>query len=234
MVARSQPPAPPAPMPPDVIAFDLVGTLCPTTSLGPLLTAAGGDATTLDRWLSDLLQDGFALAAARDFQPFRDVAKASLAELLPNAKPAARYKVLAGLAKLEAHPDSAPAMGRAALDARVIVITNASAAMARKVLALGGLDTFVETVVSADDVKAWKPRADAYSFAAATTNTPAERLALVTVHPWDVLGAAKAGLVTGWCSRGATSFPPVFGHPDVTGAGLLDVVEGLFALKGGR
>jgi 2-haloacid dehalogenase len=232
MVASPTPPR--SPMPPDVIAFDLFGTLCSLTSLEPLLGAAGGDASTLERWFAETLRDGFALAAARSYQPFRDVAKASLVELLPKARPAARDKVLAGLGKLDAWPDAAPAMGRAALDARVIVVTNASVATARKLLAATELDTFVEAVVSADDVKAWKPRADAYSYAAATTDTAAERLGIVTAHPWDVLGGAQAGLVTGWCNRGAGGFPPAFGHPDVTGATLVDVVDGLFALKGGR
>jgi 2-haloacid dehalogenase len=221
-------------MPPDVIAFDVLDTLYSLSSLEPLLAAAGGDASTLDRWLAHVLRDGFALGAARAYQPFREVAKASLAELLPDAKPAARDKVLAGLAKLDVRPDSGPALGKAVLEARVIVITNLSAATTRKLLAKGGLDTFAEAIVSADDVKAWKPRAEPYSYAAATTDTPSERLAVVTAHPWDVLGAAKAGLVTGWCNPGGATFPPLFGRPDVTGATLVDVVDGLFALKGGR
>jgi len=221
----------PPPGPPDVIAFDVVGTLLSLASLEPLLTAAGGDASTLDRWFSRLLADGFALTAARDYHPFRDVAKASLHEILPKAKAAAVDRVLAGLGKLGPFPDSGPAMGRAALDARVIVITNAGADTTRKVLASAGLDTFVERIVSAEEVRVWKPAADLYSFAAAVVDTPSERLGLVSAHPWDVAGAHRAGLVTGWCNRTAGSFPAVFGHPDVTGTSLVDVVEGLFALK---
>jgi 2-haloacid dehalogenase len=56
-------------------------------------------------------------------------------------------------------------------------------------------------------------------------------MALVTVHPWDVLGAHQSGLVTGWCNREGTTFPPAFGQPDVTGRNLVEVVEALFALK---
>lgn len=230
---RAKPEPSPSPLPPDIIAFDVVDTLYSLASLETLLARAGGDASTLDRWLSHVLRDGFALAAARGYQPFRDVAKASLAEVLPAATPAALDKVLAGLGKLDVRPDAAPAMGRAVLDARVVVITNASKATTRKLLASGGLDTFVETIVSADDVQAWKPRADAYAYAAAVTNTESERVAVVSVHPWDVLGAAKAGLVTGWCNRGSAPFPPTMGRPDVTGANLVEVVDRLFALKGG-
>jgi len=220
------------PAPPDVIAFDVVGTLLSLASLEPLLIAAGGDASTLDRWFSRLLADGFALTAAREYHPFREVAKASLHEILPKAKATAVDRVLAGLGKLAPFPDSGAAMGRAALDARVIVITNAGTASAGKLLAHAELDTFVERIVSADDVRVWKPGADPYSYAAAVVDTPSERLALVTAHPWDVLGAHRAGLVTGWCNRSGGSFPAVFGRADVTASTLVDVVEGLFALKG--
>jgi 2-haloacid dehalogenase len=233
VAVTSPPPAPsPAPAPPEIIAFDVVGTLCSLSALEPLVAAAGGDASTVAAWFSRLLADGFALTAARDYQPFREVAKASLGEVLPHAKAAARDRVLAGLAKLDAYADAAPAMGRAVLDARVVVISNTGTDTTRKLLARGGLDAFVETIVSAEDVRNWKPASDAYAYAAATLDVPLARLGMVTAHPWDVLGARRSGLVTGWCNRQKAAFPPPFGAPDVTGATLLDVVEGLFALKG--
>ena len=221
-----------APAPPFVIGFDVVGTLFSLASLEPLVVKAGGDASTLALWSSRLLADGFALTAARDYRSFREVAKASLRALLPRAKAAARDRVVAGLAELEPHPDAGPAMALAAMDARVIVVTNGGADGTRALLARGQLDTFVEAIVSADDVRAWKPKADVYSLAAATVGEPAERLAMVTVHPWDVLGARRSGQVTGWCNREGGTFPATFGRADVTGATLVDVVEGLFALAG--
>lgn len=230
MAVTSEPP--PVPAPPDVIAFDVIGTLCSLTSLDPLAVSAGGDGSTVSLWFSHLLSDGFALTAAAEYHPFRDVAKASLGGVLPHAKAAARDKLLAGLAKLDAYPDSAPALGRAVLDARVVVITNASADLTRKLLARDGLDAFVDTIISADDVRKWKPSSDPYAYAAATLDVPLGRLAMVTAHPWDVLGARRSGLVTGWCNRQKATFPPTFGHADVAGATLLDVVEGLFSLTG--
>ena len=100
------------PLTPEVFAFDLIGTLFSLATLEPLAIAAGGDASTPRRWFNQVVADGAALTAAREYQPFRDVAKASLREVLPGSKAAARDKVLAGLAKLEPFPDSAPAMGR--------------------------------------------------------------------------------------------------------------------------
>jgi 2-haloacid dehalogenase len=219
------------PIPPEVFAFDLIGTLFSLASLEPLFVAAGGDASMARTWFSRLLADGFALTAAREYQPFRDVAKSSLRDVLPKAKAAARDRVLAGLAKLDAHPDSGPAMGRVVMNGRVVVISNASADVTRKLVARGGLDAFAETVVTPEDVKQWKPGADPYAFAAAVQEVPLERMAVVTVHPWDVVGARNAGLVTGWCNRNGDTFPAPFGKPTVTGKTLVDVVEALFALR---
>jgi 2-haloacid dehalogenase len=219
------------PIPPEVIAFDLFGTLFSMASLEPLFVAAGGDAASAQRWFSQLQADGFALTAAREYKPFREVAKASLLQVLPKSKAAARDKVLAGLSKLDVLVDAGPAMGRVVMNARVAVISNASKDITRKLLARGGLDAFAETVVTPEDVDQWKPGLDPYAFAAAVQETPLERVALVTVHPWDVLGARNAGLVTGWCNRQGETFPAPFGKPTVTGKTLVDVVEALFVLR---
>ena len=220
------------PIPPEVIAFDVVGTLFSLASLQPLLTAAGGDASTLDAWSTQLVADGCALTAAREYQPFRDVAKASLRTVLPKSKAAARDRVVTAMNKLDVHPDSGPAMGRTVMNARVAVISNTSADNIRKLLAKGGLDAFVETIVSAEDVQEWKPASDPYALAADQQGVPLQRMAMVSAHPWDILGAKKAGLVTGWCNRSGAVFPPTFGKPDVTGVNLVEVVEKLFVLRG--
>ncbi len=220
------------PIPPEVIAFDVVGTLFSLTSLEPLLTAAGGDASTLDRWFSQLTSDGFALTAAREYQPFRDVAKSSLRDVLPKSKAAARDKVLAGLAKLEVFQDAAPAMGRVVMNGRVVAISNASNDLTKKLLARGRLDTFVEEITTAEEAEEWKPGSDPYALAAAKQDVPLERMAIVSAHPWDILGGRKAGLTTGWCNRFGEKFPAPFGEPDITGKNLLDVVERLLTLRG--
>ena len=118
------------------------------------------------------------------------------------------------------------------MNARVAVISNTSADNTRKLLARGGLDAFVETIVSAEDVQEWKPAADPYALAAAQQEVPLQGMAMVSVHPWDLLGARNAGLVTGWCNRTGATFPATFGKPDVTGVNLVDVVEKLFTLRG--
>lgn len=217
--------------PPDVIAFDVIETLFSLRSLDPLVAAAGGEPSTLELWFRRLLGDGLALTAAGDYRSFSDVAKAALHGVLPHAHEADLGAVLAGLTALDAHPDSAPAMGRAVQGARVIVVTNGSARSTQKLLERGGLDAFVEEVVSVSDVKAWKPAAAPYLHAASVAGVPPEALAIATVHPWDVHGARKAGLTTGWCDRTGLHYPETFARADVKGPELLSVVEALLALS---
>lgn len=220
------------PMAPEVFAFDAIGTLFSLDALVPLAVAAGGDASTPGQWLTRVAGDGAALTAAREYQPFRDVAKASLRDLLPKSKAAARDKVIAGLARLDPFPDSAAAMGRVVMAGRVVVISNASADSTRKLLERGGLAGFVDAVVSAEDVKEWKPGSDPYAFAAATQDIGLERMAIISAHPWDILGGRKSGLLSGWCNRAGATFPAPFGTPTVSGKNLLEVVEQLLVLRG--
>lgn len=56
------------------------------------------------------------------------------------------------------------------------------------------------------------------------------QMALVAVHGWDIMGAHRAGLTTGWASRLEGHFPPAMGAPDVSGANLVEVANGLLAL----
>jgi 2-haloacid dehalogenase len=56
------------------------------------------------------------------------------------------------------------------------------------------------------------------------------RLAHVAVHGWDVHGAQRAGLVTGWASRLESTLPAVFDPPDVAGADLVEVADRLLGM----
>jgi 2-haloacid dehalogenase len=217
---------------PDVVAFDAIETLFSLASLEPLVTAAGGGAQTLELWFRRLLADGFALTCAGDYRSFSDVARASLHAVLPEARAHDLDAVLGGLGELDAFPDSAPAMGRAVEGARVMVVTNGSARSTRRLLERGGLDAFVDEVVSVADVKAWKPASAPYLHAAEVAVVPPERMALASVHAWDLHGARRAGFTTGWCNRGGHPFPASFQAADVQGPELLTVVEQLFSLGG--
>ena len=102
-----------------------------------------------------------------------------------------------------------------------------------KLLARARLDRHVDRVISIEEVEIWKPAAAPYHHAVEVAGVEPSELALVAVHAWDVHGAKRAGLTAGWASRLEGTFPPTFESPDVRGADLVEVVDGLLALGAG-
>lgn len=77
----------------------------------------------------------------------------------------------------------------------------------------------------------WPPLPRVY--AVAMSGVPAERVALVAVHSWDIYGAHCAGLTTGWSPRLEGRPVEVFGAADVVADTLDEVISGLVALPAG-
>jgi 2-haloacid dehalogenase len=213
---------------PTVVAFDVVETVFSLAPVGDALAPLGID---IDLFFTRVLRDGFALSAAGDAVPFADVAEATLATLAPAAPAADRAEVLDTFTRLPAHPDVAPAISRLA-DAGIpaVALTNGAAESTVRLLARAGLDADVELVLSVDEVGSWKPAAAPYLAMVQAVDRPPGEVALVAVHGWDVHGAGRAGLTTGWVSRLEGALASTFRAPDVRGSDLVEVVEALLAL----
>lgn len=213
---------------PAVVAFDVVETLF---SLAPVEAALRPLDVPLPLFFTRFLRDGFALAAAGDYQPFPAVASSALRALAPGSDDAVRQAVLEAFQRLPAHPDAAPAMERlVAAGVRVVTLTNGGADATGRLLAGAGLDRHVEQAISAEEVGRWKPAREPYLHAAHRLDCRPGDIALVAAHDWDVHGAKRAGFVTGWCSRSAQAFPEVFAPTDVSGPDLVAVADGLLRL----
>ncbi len=50
---------------------------------------------------------------------------------------------------------------------------------------------------------------------------------LVAVHPWDIDGAARAGMATAWIDRGDTPYPDCCTPPWRTASALTDLAQQL-------
>ncbi|MTD52575.1 haloacid dehalogenase type II [Amycolatopsis pithecellobii] len=215
---------------PLVIAFDVIETLFPLEPLRARILAAGAPGHVLELWFTRLLRDAFALTAAGGYRPFGEIAAGALESITSLSEDAVRG-IVAGFAELDPHPDVAPALRRVReAGVSVITLTNGSAHTTRTLLRRAGVLDDVQQVLTVDDIQRWKPAPEIYQYAAHACQVEPGQVALVAAHGWDLHGAHQAGLVTGWVSRLEGRFPPVFAPPDVTGDGLVEVVEALLAL----
>ena len=70
------------------------------------------------------------------------------------------------------------------------------------------------------NARAWKPHASAYVETLEECGVRAADAMLVAVHPWDIHGAARVGLRTGWVDAAGKRYPPYFRVREVTAPGL--------------
>ena len=175
------------------------------------------------------------LAAAGDHVAFPALATAALAEVAWAAgcpvPPDATTGLLEAFAELPAHRDVPVAFRRLRdVGIPIVALTNGAAPVTSGLLDRAGLTSLVSRVLSVDAVGHWKPRPEPYRYAASELGVAPERLAMVAVHPWDLHGAAAAGLVTGWANRTGRAYPSIFRRPHIEAPTLDGVVEGLLGL----
>jgi 2-haloacid dehalogenase len=220
---------------PDVVAFDVVGTLFSLDPVATRLREVGLAPGALEEWFARFLRDAFALDTTGRYAPFRDIAGGTLEVMLVEktgqAAPASIGRVLEVFWELPPYADVRPALERLHRGrVRTVALTNGAATTTNQLLRRAGLDSFFERIISIDEVQHWKPRRDIYLHAARLVGVPPERLALVATHAWDIAGASAAGLVTGWVSRQEKFFYRAMGTVGVTGEALVNVVDALLAL----
>jgi 2-haloacid dehalogenase len=199
-----------------VLVFDVNGTLSDLGPMGTRFAEVGLPPTLAQQWFTAVLRDGIAVSAAGGLVRFADVARAVLAPLV-QGDPEAIAHVLDGFAQLGVHPDVVE--GVRALRAaghQLATLSNGAAAVAEGLLSRAGIRDQFGWVLSVEDAGRWKPARTAYLHAAHATATAPRDLTLVAVHPWDIDGAARAGLRTAFVDRDGTGYPPHLAPPNRT------------------
>nr|WP_275581325.1 MULTISPECIES: haloacid dehalogenase type II [Rhodococcus] len=214
---------------PDVVVFDVVGTLADLGIVRDRFTAVA-PSSSFDGWFAHLLRDGMALTLSGAYEPFAVVASSALRAYTRGSVPDADIEhVVGGFAETTPHPDVVAALDAAvASGARVFTLSNGSADSTAGFLDRAGVSDRVEQVLSIDDVRAWKPAAAPYELAVSSAGVPADRCAMVAVHSWDLQGAGRAGMRTGWCRREEKVPSAAFREADVSAQTLDGVVRALF------
>lgn len=216
---------------PSVIVFDVNETLSDMSPMSSRFADVGAPALLSRVWFASLLRDGFALAAAGGDAKFAVVGAEILREVLRGVTlnrdiDAAVAHVMQGMGQLTLHPDVAEGV-RSVRDAglRLVTLTNGSTQLAEAMFTAAGIREHFETLLTVEDAPAWKPVRSAYEYAADACGVSPGDMLLVASHPWDIHGAAEAGLSTAWLNRNGAVYPSYFTAPDYT-------IEALGALAG--
>lgn len=218
---------------PSLVVLDVNETLSDLAPLRQRFVDLGLGAQLSGTWFASVLRDGFALTVLEQSQGFADLGRDVLRDLAPELDDADVDSVIATFTGLDLHPDVAPGL-RLLADAgtEVVTLSNGSAGIAEGLLERAGVRDLVAAVLSVDDAGVWKPHPRAYAYALDVRGADAASAAMAAVHPWDLHGAAAAGMRTAWIRRGERFWPRAFTAPDIVGGGLDEVAGAMLGTPG--
>lgn len=199
-----------------VVVFDVMGTLFDLSALDSRFVAIGGTSGTRDAWFERLLDTSKALTLVGEFEPFQELALATLRTTLAGhgLDPASADEIVDALEEVPAYPEAGAALARiAAAGQPLAVLTNGGALQTRKLLARSGLDELVADVFTTEEVEAYKPDPRPYRYVCESLGIEPGQAVLVAAHAWDVVGARSAGYETVWIDRTERCWPLPSGEP---------------------
>jgi 2-haloacid dehalogenase len=81
-------------------------------------------------------------------------------------------------------------------------LSNGETSKTDKLLSNGGLRQYFDYILSAEDVKKYKPSREPYIMASKRLGIPISDICLVSSNLWDIAGGQAAGMQTCWINRG--------------------------------
>lgn len=222
---------------PQVILFDVNETLSDMSAMADRFAEVGAPAHLATTWFAALLRDGIALAAAGGTAPMAEIGATLLrtqlsGHPLDRSVDQAVEHVMSGFTGLAVHPDVVDGVvALSELGIRLATLSNGSADIARGLFERAGIADRFERLLSVEQAGTWKPVASAYAYALAECGVAAPAAMLVAVHPWDIDGAARAGLRSGWLNRTGEEYPGYFRRPDVEAPSLPELAQALGSLR---
>ena len=88
-----------------------------------------------------------------------------------------------------------------------------------------GLISYFEKVLSAEQIRKYKPCIEVYHWAANKLEVELYKILLVSAHPWDIAGGANAGMQTAYIKHGKQLLYPLVPKPAFTCTNVADLAK---------
>lgn len=198
-------------MPGDALCYDMYGTLCDTSSvtnrLGEVLGVTADLVSAIDRlWRRKQLQYSYHRGQMEAYEPFWEVTADALDYALDfyeiEVDEAERERILAAYDHLDPLLGADVALDRFG-DAGYtqVILSNGNPEMLETLAENAGLLDRLDGIVSAHEVRTFKPGPAVYRNAADRLDRAIGDCRLVSSNAWDVAGASNAGMATAWINR---------------------------------
>nr|WP_290697141.1 haloacid dehalogenase type II [Halomonas sp. UBA3074] len=218
-----------------VLAFDVYGTLIDTQGVKVELERRLKDASQAGafarRWREKQLEYSFRRGLMGAYIPFSECTLEALIfvdrALQTGLSENDRDHLMSVYGELPAFADVVPALDQFR-DAgiRCVAFSNGTADAVTQLLTRAGVESHMDDVISADEIKRFKPDPAVYSHLRSRLETRPEHTWLISSNPFDVIGATHAGLRSAWIRRSSDApFDPWAIEPDMTVTDLEALAE---------
>jgi 2-haloacid dehalogenase len=206
----------------EALAFDMYSTLVDTLGISALieqwLPQQGQRVSAI--WRQTQLECSFRATLMGRYEDFGQLTRKALDYALAvteNTLAAPNYEaLLAEYQRLKPFPDVQPGLERLrAAGYAMVIFSNGSPAMLNALLDSSGLRPYFQDIISAEEVRVYKPSPKIYHHAAKRVGRPTQETRLISANPFDVTGALAAGLQAAWVNRTNAPFDPLGSPPDI-------------------
>lgn len=217
-------------MRPELLVFDVNETLLDMSPLKIDFEDVFGTADAMGEWFARLLHGSLVSNQLDDYRAFGVIGVEALLLVAERRgitiDEATATELVTRLAILPAHLDVIPALERL-LDAgfRTAALTNGSTKAANVQIENAGLHTFIQRVISVEEIGRFKPDAATYRHAAQVMDVHVSKAMLISAHDWDVSGALGAGASAAFVRRPGCMWSLPGPMPEVVGADLREIAD---------
>jgi 2-haloacid dehalogenase len=217
-------------MPLQWVLFNLTGTLVDPTVLAQPLGDSGSDEDLVLAALDDAVAMAMVDALTGELAPLDRLVEAAMRRRLRLAgadetRAAAALELMGTMPAYLEVPGALEALRARGL--RLGVLAQSAAHATDSVLRFAGLRDRFELVLSAQEAGAYKPDLRGYRMAIERTGVDGADICFVSTHWWDVAGAKRAGMKTGWVARRERSLLDTVPAPDYTGRDLAEIANAI-------
>lgn len=213
------------------LAFDVYGTLINTHGVLSLLENMIGNRAQnfSNTWREKQLEYSFRRGLMQNYVPFSVCTKqaldyACLAHKTPLSDEQ-KQQLLEQYKTLPAFDDVKKGLEQLkAQNYRLFAFSNGAAYAVNTLLEAAGISDYFEGVVSADDMKTFKPNPGVYSHFLREANSTGANTWLISSNPFDITGAISHGMRGAWIKRSEDSiFDPWEIQPTTIATDLVDL-----------
>jgi 2-haloacid dehalogenase len=206
------------------LAFDVYGTLIDTQGVESKLNELVGNIASefSKTWRDKQLEYSFRRGLMKNYENFAVCTKHALEYTCMHYKTTLaeeeKNELLNCYRTLPAHNDVKEGLARLKAGSfRLYAFSNGRADAVEELLTSAGIRDFFVGIVSADDLKSFKPNPAVYEHFLISAGGSANNSWLISSNPFDVIGAISAGMKAAWVQRSKEAiFDPWGIKPTIT------------------